>query len=69
MTGDDAVAKVLLLVEAEVGGTMGHEHVCLFEATFVEQEGDAFAGSHLALRMLGVDALLSTTEAGFIALL
>jgi hypothetical protein len=48
---------------------MGHEHVSLFEAAFVEQEGDAFAGSHFALRMLGVDALLATAETGLTAFL
>ena len=69
MTGDDAVAEVLLLVETEIDGAMGHEHVSLFEAAFIEQDGDAFASRHLALGMLGIDALLTTTEAGFIALL
>ena len=52
VTGDDAVAEVLLLVETEVNGAMGHEHVSLFEAAFVEQDGDALAGRHLAFGML-----------------
>ena len=69
VTGDDAVAEVLLLVETEIDGAMGHEHVSLFEAAFVEQDGDTFAGSHLALRMLGVDALLAATETGLTAFL
>jgi hypothetical protein len=53
MTGDNAVAKVLLLVETEIDGAMGHEHIRLFEAAFVEQDGDTFTGSHLALRVRG----------------
>ena len=52
MTSDDAVAEVLLLVETEIGGAMGHEHIRLFEAAFIEQDGDTFTGSHLALCML-----------------
>ena len=69
MTGDDAVAEVLLLVETEIDGAMGHEHVSLFEAAFVEQDGDTLACRHLTFGMLGVDALLATAETGLVALL
>ena len=62
VTSNNAVAEVLLLVETEIDGTMGHEHVSLFEAAFVQEESNAFASRHLAFGMLGIDALLAATK-------
>ena len=59
----------MALVHAEVGAAVFLEHVPLFEAAVVEQQFDALAGRQLALGVLGIDALLATTQAGLFALL
>ena len=46
---------------------MGDEHVEFFEAAFVEQQVDAFAGGEFPFRMLRIDALLTAAELGFLA--
>ncbi|GJE59385.1 hypothetical protein MPOCJGCO_1476 [Methylobacterium trifolii] len=62
--GDDAVAGDLLLLHAEIGGAVLHEHVELLERPVVEEEFDAFARGELATFVLGVHALLTAAEAG-----
>src|SRR5512138_2147447 len=54
--GNDAVAGIHLLVQAEVGGAMSHEAVELDEAALVEQQVEALAGRELALLVLLGDA-------------
>jgi hypothetical protein len=46
-----------------------HEHVILFEAAFIEQDGDPFAGRQLAFGVLGFDPPLTAAEAGLFAFL
>jgi len=48
---------------------MLHEHIELFERTFVKQHGQAFAGRVFAFLMLGVDSFLAAAEAGFLSAL
>ena len=43
------------------------KHVVFFEAAGIQEEFQALPGRLLAFRMLGLDALLSTTETGFLA--
>ena len=54
VAGDDAVARDLLLVHAEVGAAVDDELVDLVEAARIEQELDALAGGHLALLVLAL---------------
>src|SRR6185369_12393559 len=63
VTGDEAVAKDLLLVHAEVGAAMRDELVGLLEGAFVEQELDALARRHLTFFMLALAAF--GTASGF----
>ena len=57
MTGDDSIARVLLVLHAEVEAAMFLEAVELFEGPVVEQEFDALARGHLAGGVLAFDAL------------
>ncbi len=43
------------------------EHVELFEAAFIEQQGDALAGGQLALLVLGGDTALAAALTGLLA--
>ena len=52
----------MALVHAEIIAAVRHEHVELLEGAFVEQHLDTLAGRELALGMLGVDTLLTTSE-------
>ena len=63
--GDDAVARGLLLLHAEIGAGMLDEGVELLEGVLVHQELDALAGGQLAALVLRVDARLPAAEAGF----
>ena len=56
VAGDNTLARQVLLVLAEVGAAMLHEHIQLYERTFVEKLLDALTGSVLALGMLLLDA-------------
>ena len=56
VAGDDAVAGNFCLVEAEVGGAVGHEPVELDEAAFVEEEVEPLARGELPLLVLLGDA-------------
>ena len=65
--GDDAIARDLVFLHAEVGRAVLDEHVELLERAVVEQQFDPFAGGELALLVLGVDAGLAATEARHVA--
>ena len=58
-----------MLGHAKVGAAMLLEHVPLFERAGIEQKLNAFAGSQFALGVLGIDAFLSSTQTGSLALL
>ena len=60
--GDDAVAQVPLLVEAELARPMRHERVELREAVLVEQQIQPLAGRQLAARVLLLHSLGSPAE-------
>ncbi len=62
--GDDAVAGDLLLLHAEIGGAVLHEHVEFLERPVVEEEFDALARRELAALVLRLDALLTAAEPG-----
>ena len=66
VAGDEAVAEDALVVgaHAEVGAAVGDEFVGLFEAAFVEQEQDAFAGGELAFAMLAFAAFRASALFG-----
>ena len=59
VAGDDAVAVVLLVLEAEVRGAVDDEPVELDEGALVEQEVEPLARRQLALGVLRLDALLA----------
>src|SRR6267142_1868365 len=56
MAGDDAVAGIDLLVHPEILRTMLDQLVELLKRSFVEQELDSLARSHLAVGVLLLDA-------------
>jgi hypothetical protein len=57
VAGDDRVAEVLLLLQAEVGAAVRGEAVELDEGALVDEEIDALACGELALLVLRGDAL------------
>src|SRR6185312_13512482 len=59
VTGDKAVAVILLLLHAEVGAAVGHQLVGFLEGVFVEQELNAFPRRHLPFLMLLFPARLA----------
>src|SRR5690606_18119628 len=58
----DAIAEVLLPVEAECGGAMGDEPVELDEAAFVQQQIQPLACGQLASLVLRLDPRFPTTQ-------
>ena len=65
ITGHHTVPQELLLVEPKKVGPVGHQHSQLLKSAFVEQQGYALTGGQLALSVLDLDALFSSTHAGF----
>jgi len=61
---DDAIARNLLLLHAEVLAVVLDEHVELLEGAVVEKKLDALARRQLAARVLCVDALLPAAKSG-----
>ena len=57
VAGHDAVAQILLLVQAEIGGAVGDEAIQLDEAARIEQQVEPLPGGELALLVLLGDAL------------
>ena len=62
VTGNYAVAEVVLLVHTEVGATVSDKHVEFFETTFVEKHLDAFACGVFAFFVLLCDSLFATAQ-------
>jgi hypothetical protein len=60
--GDDAVARDLLAIHAEIHRPVCDIHVELLEGALVEQDLEALAGRQLALGMLCLDTLLAPAE-------
>ena len=58
VSGDDRVAGRAVVLDAEPGGVMPHEHVELLERVLVEEEFDTLAGGQLAEVVLAVDRAL-----------
>ncbi len=56
VAGDDAVARILLLGEAELGGPVGDEAVQLDEAPLIEQQIEPLPRGELSLLVLLGDA-------------
>ena len=54
--------RIALLVETEVGRTMGHERIELHERARIEQQVQSLTRRQLAARMLLVDPLLTAAE-------
>ena len=67
LAGDDAVTGDFLVLHAEIGATMFHEHVEFFETVLVEQDGHAFAGGQFALFVLFLDPSGAATLTGCFA--
>jgi hypothetical protein len=61
-TGDDAIARDMRLVHAEVRAAVLLEHVELLEGPFVQQDVDPLARRQLAAPVLGVDAALPASQ-------
>ena len=64
-----AVAQIALVGEPEIRRAMRHEAVELHEAARVEQHLEPLPRGHLALVVLGLDALFAAAQLGFGALL
>ena len=64
VAGDDAVARDLLLVHAEIVAAVLDEHVPFLEGAGVEQQLDPLARGQLALGVLGLDAPRAAAGAG-----
>ena len=64
IAGDDAVARHLLLVDAEIVAAVLDEHVPFLEGTGVEQHFEPLARGQLALGVLRLDAALAAAGAG-----
>ena len=62
IAGDDAVARDLLLLHAEVDRAVLDEHVELLERILVHEQFDALAGGELAALVLRLDARLAAAE-------
>ena len=62
-TGDNAIARGALLLHAELGAAVRHEHIELFKAALIQQQLYAFTRCQLPLGMLGINALLPTAKA------
>src|SRR5205807_650938 len=62
--GDDAVARDLGLLHAELARAMLDEHVELFERALVHEKLDALARGELAALVLRLDARLAAAFAG-----
>src|SRR5690606_26302752 len=60
--GDHAIAGDDGFTHAEIGGTMGDEHVVFFETARIEQHVEPLAGGELALAMLDVDPPLAPAQ-------
>ena len=56
IAGDDAVARDLVRVDAEIVAAVLDEHVPFLEGTGVEQELEPLARGQLAAAMLRIDA-------------
>ena len=62
VTTDDAFARQLFLLLAEVRAAMMNQRVQLDKRTFVKEDVESLASSHFAFLMLLFDALLSSAE-------
>ena len=68
VAGDDTIARNFLLLHAEVNAAVLHEHVPLFEGTFVKQQLKSFSGRQFALLVLSLDAFDAAAQAREFAL-
>jgi hypothetical protein len=57
--GDDAVAVVLLILEAEVGRAMHDESIEFDKAAFVEEKIESLARGELSFGVLRLDAFFT----------
>ena len=64
---DDTVTGRFLVLHAEIGAAVRHEHVEFFKAALVQQQVDPFARCQLATAMLRVDALLPAAKPSGVA--
>ena len=66
MAGNHAVARDELVAQAKVGGPVGDEHIVFFEAAFVEQHLNPFAGGEFAFVVLGIYSCLPSPQLGLL---
>ena len=66
VSGNNTIAEEGGLVHAEIRAAVCHEHVKFFETAFVQEHGNPFAGSVLALLVLRVDSFLTAAQAGLL---
>src|SRR4030095_1717496 len=62
MSGYDAVARVLLLIESKIFRAMHHEFVEFFEGALIKQKLDSFPGGHLSSSVLFFDLILAAAS-------
>ena len=65
--GDYPVSVRMGFFHSKVGAAVLDKHVVLFKTTRVQQEFQALTGGFLALGVLGLDALFSSSQARFLA--
>ena len=51
-------------IHPEVGAAVLHEHIEFFKAALIEKEREPLAGGKLSLAVLGIYALLTSSELG-----
>src|SRR6185437_13755651 len=61
---DDAVARILLVLHAEIEAAVFNELIDLFECVFIEKQVDALARGEFALGFLLVQTLFAAAEFG-----
>ena len=67
VTGYDAVAQKRFLLLTEVGTSVSHKHIQLFEAAFVEELRNTLTSRIFTFLVLFIDGFLSTTQASLSA--
>src|SRR5205085_2498394 len=64
ISGDYAIARVLLLLHSEIEAAMRDESVEFFERILVEQQGDTLARCQLPFCLLAIEPLFAAAKLG-----
>src|SRR5207249_1191450 len=64
--GDHGIAEVMLLIEAELSGSMYDQLIEFFEGTRIQQQVEAFPGCEFSSFVLGFNAFQAAAQARLI---